>query len=93
MGGAFFKELLGTWSHVCRSQLLSVADAGQKGLVSSHTGLFEKKKNVPCGVATRLPSTDPVFGGFEVGCGNFTAFFDANKLLQSATNVKKTKGV
>lgn len=47
MGGAFFKELLGTWSHVCRSQLLSVADAGQKGLVSSHTGLFEKKKTSP----------------------------------------------
>ena len=35
--------------------------------------------------------------GFEVSCGNFTAFFDSSRLLQNATNVgrgkKKTKGV
>lgn len=49
-------------------------------------------KNVPSGVTTRLPSTDTRFGGFEVSCGNFTAFFDSSKLLQNATNVKKTKG-
>lgn len=55
--------------------------------VPPHTSL----KNGPSGVATRLPSTDTGFGGFEVGCGNFTAFFDSSKLLQNATNVKKTK--
>lgn len=49
-------------------------------------------KNVPSGVATRLPHTDTGFGAFEVGCGNFTAFFDSSKLLQNATNVEKTKG-
>lgn len=49
-------------------------------------------KNFPSGVATRLPSTDRGFGAFEVGCGNFTAFFDSSKLFQNATNVKKTKG-
>lgn len=48
-------------------------------------------KNVPSGVATRLPSTDTGFGDFEVGRGNFTAFFDSSKLLQNVTNVKKTK--
>lgn len=39
---------------------------------------------------------DTGFRGFEVGCGNFTAFFDSSRLLQNATNVgekKKTKGV
>lgn len=46
---------------------------------------------VPSGVATRLPSADTGFGGFEVSCGNFTAFFDSSKLLQNATNVEETK--
>ena len=40
---------------------------------------------------------DTGFRGFEVSCGNFTAFFDSSRLLQNATNVgrgkKKTKGV
>ena len=30
---------------------------------------------------------DTGFRGFEVGCGNFTAFFDSSILLQNATNV------
>lgn len=56
--------------------------------VPPHTSL----KNVPSGVATRLPSTDTGFGAFEVSCGNFSAFFDSSKLLQNATSVRKNEG-
>lgn len=78
-----------TWGFGHVSAININRGAGQKCLARSYTCLFEKR---PLWCCYQAPSTDTGFGGFEVGCGNFTAFFDSSKLLQNATNVKKTKG-
>lgn len=86
-GRGIFQRPTGGFVH---EPAININRRGRPGTpgVPPHTS-FE---NVPSGVATRLPSAATGFGAFEVGCGNLTAFFDSSKLLQNATNVRKTKG-